>query len=200
MNILGEIAEKTRERIKEEKRRLPLAQLKARIRAQDRTPGNGASGNSADRGGGSFSLPPGAGSPGDILYLRGEEGVPSRGVIAPEFPYLKIAREYEAAGAAAISCLTEPYYFRGSDEYLRENRAGGRIPVLRKDFTVDEYMIYQAKALGASAVLLICASWRMASCGNTGSWQRSWALTPWWRPMMRGRLSGRLRPGRGSWG
>ena len=82
---------------------------------------------------------------------------PSKGVIAPEFPYLKIAREYEAAGAAAISCLTEPYYFRGSDEYLREIAQEAGIPVLRKDFTVDEYMIYQAKALGASAVLLICA-------------------------------------------
>ena len=82
---------------------------------------------------------------------------PSKGLIAPDFPYLKIAREYEAAGASAISCLTEPYYFLGSDRYLQEITSEVKIPVLRKDFTVDEYMIYQARAFGASAVLLICA-------------------------------------------
>ncbi|EET59819.1 indole-3-glycerol phosphate synthase [Marvinbryantia formatexigens DSM 14469] len=82
---------------------------------------------------------------------------PSKGIIAEEFPYLNIAKEYEAAGAAAISCLTEPYWFLGKDAYLQEIAAQVNIPVLRKDFTVDEYMIYQAKALGASAVLLICA-------------------------------------------
>ena len=70
---------------------------------------------------------------------------------------MKIAKEYEAAGASAISCLTEPFYFQGSDRYLEEITAAVNIPVLRKDFTVDEYMIYQAKAFGASAVLLICA-------------------------------------------
>ena len=147
MNILGEIAEKTRERIKEEKRQLPLAQLKARIRAQDRTPGNGASGNSADRGGGSFPFRRALEAPGISYICEVKKASPSKGVIA---------REYESAGAAAISCLTEPYYFRGSDEYLREIAQAAGIPVLRKDFTVDEYMIYQAKALGASAVLLIC--------------------------------------------
>ena len=68
-----------------------------------------------------------------------------------------IAKEYEQAGASAISCLTEPFYFQGADQYLREISAAVQIPVLRKDFTVDEYMIYQAKSLGASAVLLICA-------------------------------------------
>ena len=68
-----------------------------------------------------------------------------------------IAKDYEAAGASAISCLTEPYWFLGSDAYLKEIAAQVSIPVLRKDFTVDEYMIYEAKALGASAVLLICA-------------------------------------------
>ena len=82
---------------------------------------------------------------------------PSKGLIAPDFPYLAIAKEYEQAGASAISCLTEPFYFQGADQYLREIAAAVQIPVLRKDFTVDEYMIYQAKSLGASAVLLICA-------------------------------------------
>ena len=82
---------------------------------------------------------------------------PSKGLIAPDFPYVKIAREYEKAGASAISCLTEPYYFKGSDAYLREIASTVSIPVLRKDFTVNQYMIYQAKVLGASAILLICA-------------------------------------------
>ena len=82
---------------------------------------------------------------------------PSKGVIAEYFPYLEIAKEYENAGASAISCLTEPKWFLGSDEYLREIAESVSIPVLRKDFTVCEYQIYEAKILGASAVLLICA-------------------------------------------
>ena len=82
---------------------------------------------------------------------------PSKGLIAPDFPYLDIAREYESAGAGAISVLTEPKWFLGSNDYLREIAANVSIPCLRKDFTVDEYMIYQAKTLGAAAVLLICA-------------------------------------------
>lgn len=82
---------------------------------------------------------------------------PSKGLIAPDFPYLDIAMEYESAGAGAISVLTEPRWFLGSDEYLKEIAAKVKIPCLRKDFTVDEYMIYEAKALGARAVLLICS-------------------------------------------
>ena len=82
---------------------------------------------------------------------------PSKGVIAAEFPYLEIARSYEEAGAAAISCLTEPFYFQGQNDYLQEIAGIVTIPVLRKDFVVDPYMIYEAKILGASAVLLICA-------------------------------------------
>ena len=74
-----------------------------------------------------------------------------------DFPYVEIARDYEAGGAAAISCLTEPFWFRGRDAYLKEIVQNVSIPVLRKDFTCDEYMIYQAKAMGASAVLLICS-------------------------------------------
>ena len=82
---------------------------------------------------------------------------PSQGLIAPDFPYLQIAREYEQAGAAAISVLTEPEYFQGRDQYLAEIQKTVSIPVLRKDFTVDVYQIYEAKTIGASAVLLICA-------------------------------------------
>ena len=82
---------------------------------------------------------------------------PSKGLIAEDFPYLEIAKEYEAAGASCISVLTEPKWFLGSDEYLKEITSAVSIPCLRKDFTVDEYMIYEARLLGASAVLLICS-------------------------------------------
>jgi indole-3-glycerol phosphate synthase len=82
---------------------------------------------------------------------------PSKGVIAEDFPYVSIAKEYEAAGASCLSVLTEPKYFLGSDKYLQEIRQAVNIPILRKDFTVDVYQIYQAKVIGANAVLLICA-------------------------------------------
>ena len=82
---------------------------------------------------------------------------PSKGLIEPDFDYMKIAADYEYAGADAISVLTEPKWFLGSDEYLKEIAKKAGIPCLRKDFTVDEYMIYEAKVLGASAVLLICS-------------------------------------------
>ena len=78
-------------------------------------------------------------------------------MIDPDFPYLKIAKEYEAAGADCISVLTEPKWFLGSDTYLEEIANSVSIPCLRKDFTIDDYMIYEAKVLGASAVLLICS-------------------------------------------
>lgn len=80
---------------------------------------------------------------------------PSKGIIAQEFPYLEIAREYEEAGAAAISVLTEPKYFLGSSKHLQEISGAVSLPVLRKDFVIDSYQIYEAKVLGASAVLLI---------------------------------------------
>ena len=82
---------------------------------------------------------------------------PSKGVIAPDFPYIEIAKDYEAAGADCISVLTEPKWFLGRDQYLKEIAEQVKIPCLRKDFTVDEYMIYEAKLLGASAILLICS-------------------------------------------
>ncbi|WP_330364912.1 indole-3-glycerol phosphate synthase TrpC [Anaerovorax odorimutans] len=82
---------------------------------------------------------------------------PSKGVIDENFPYLQIAKEYEEAGASAISVLTEPYWFLGSNQYLKEISSLVNIPVLRKDFTVDSYQIYEAKLIGASAILLICS-------------------------------------------
>jgi indole-3-glycerol phosphate synthase len=95
--------------------------------------------------------------PGVSFICECKKASPSKGVIAEDFPYLQIARQYEAAGADAISVLTEPKWFLGRDNYLREIASAVSIPCLRKDFTVDEYMIYEAKVLGASAVLLICS-------------------------------------------
>ncbi|WP_417425098.1 indole-3-glycerol phosphate synthase TrpC [Hominenteromicrobium sp.] len=94
----------------------------------------------------------------DVSFIcECKKASPSKGLIAPNFPYLEIAKEYEAAGADCISVLTEPKWFLGNDEYLKEIAETVLIPCLRKDFTVDEYQIYQAKVLGASAVLLICS-------------------------------------------
>ena len=139
MNILEEIAEKTKQRIQEEKIRVSVEDLKSRIVKNE------------------ISFLEALKKEGMSYICEVKKVSPSKGLIAPDFPYLKIAKEYEAAGAAAISCLTEPYYFQGSDRYLEEITSAVKIPVLRKDFTVDEYMIYQARAFGASAVLLICA-------------------------------------------
>lgn len=140
-NILEEIAEKTRERIRKEKLQFPLDQLKILAEKAPQQP----------------SFLEALKKPGMSYICEVKKASPSKGLIAPEFPYLEIAKEYEAAGASAISCLTEPFYFMGSDTYLREITETVDIPVLRKDFTVDKYMIYQAKAFGAAAVLLICA-------------------------------------------
>ena len=94
----------------------------------------------------------------DIAFIcECKKASPSKGLIAPDFPYRRIAQDYEAAGANCISVLTEPTRFLGDDRYLSEIAAAVQIPCLRKDFTVDPYMIYEAKLLGASAVLLICA-------------------------------------------
>lgn len=142
MNILEEIAERTRIRVAEDKKRAPLADVRrdAEEAAKARTP---RAFENALRG-------------GDVAFIcEVKRASPSKGLIAEDFPYLAIARDYEAAGAAAISCLTEPYWFKGRDEYLSDIARAVEIPVLRKDFTVDEYMIYAASALGASAVLLI---------------------------------------------
>ncbi|RBP66687.1 indole-3-glycerol phosphate synthase [Alkalibaculum bacchi] len=95
--------------------------------------------------------------PGVSFICEVKKASPSKGVIAEQFPYVQIAQEYEQAGADCISCLTEPKWFLGSDEIFQEIRANVDTPMLRKDFMVDEYQIYQAKLMGADAVLLICA-------------------------------------------
>lgn len=144
MNILDQIAARTRERIAAEQRSLPLSEVRAAAE-QAAVERHAFLFENALRG-------------NDIAFIcEVKKASPSKGVIAADFPYREIARSYEAAGAAAISCLTEPDYFQGADRYLTEIVSDVTIPVLRKDFTVDEYMVYQAKAMGASAVLLICA-------------------------------------------
>lgn len=143
MTILDEIAARTKERIAAQMRRVPPAELRARAEALP-----------SDTG---FPFESALKKPGISFICEVKKASPSKGLIAPDFPYLQIAQEYEAAGASAISCLTEPFYFQGCNDYLREIAAHVSVPVLRKDFTVDSYMIYEAKLLGASAVLLICA-------------------------------------------
>jgi len=96
-------------------------------------------------------------APGLSFICEVKKASPSKGVIAENFPWLEIAREYEESGASAISVLTEPEFFLGSDKYLREISAAVKIPTLRKDFIIDQYQIYEAKLWGAKAILLICA-------------------------------------------
>lgn len=104
-----------------------------------------------------FSFEKALKAPGMSFICEVKKASPSKGLIASDFPYVDIAKDYEAAGAAAISVLTEPEYFLGSNEYLKEIRRHVSVPLLRKDFTVDPYQIFEAKVIGASAVLLICA-------------------------------------------
>lgn len=141
--ILDTIAAYAKERVAAAKAQVPLEEIKKQALSMD------------------FSI----GFPfekalreGDISFIcECKKASPSKGLIAEDFPYLAIAKDYEAAGASCISVLTEPKWFLGSDSYLKEIAEAVSIPCIRKDFTVDEYMIYEAKLLGASAVLLICA-------------------------------------------
>lgn len=148
--ILDEIAEKTRKRVEEEKNNIPFFEMR---REAERLAAELPKGNRPRL----FPFYQTLKSPGISFICEVKKASPSKGVIAEEFPYLEIAKEYELVGAAAISCLTEPYYFQGRDMYLKEITQHVKIPVLRKDFTVDPYMIYQARTLGASAILLICS-------------------------------------------
>lgn len=149
--ILDQIAEKTRARVAEAKRTLPLQTVRAQAEAL-------CGGEAAQKAVETLPFYRSLKQEGISFICEAKKASPSKGVIAETFPYVQIAQEYEAAGAAAISVLTEPFYFQGSNDFLKEIReAGVRIPLLRKDFTVDEYMLYEAKTIGASAVLLICA-------------------------------------------
>ena len=159
MNILEEIAGKTRERIEEEKRRCSPAEMKGLAEELLRSKKHGGAGalTGADNAAAGGRFYQALAAPGMSYICEVKKASPSKGLIAPDFPYLEIAKEYKAAGAAAISCLTHPFYFQGSDQYLWEIASEVDIPVLRKDFVIDDYMILQAAAYGAAAVLLICA-------------------------------------------
>lgn len=143
MNILEEIAEKTRQRVAKAKEKKPLEEMKKEAEALPAETG--------------FPFEQALAMEGVSFICEVKKASPSKGVIAPDFPYVEIAKAYEKAGARAISVLTEPYYFQGANDYLTEISRNVKLPLLRKDFTVDDYMIYEAKVIGASAVLLICS-------------------------------------------
>lgn len=142
-NILEQIAAHTKRRVEEQNKKKPLNQV---IKEANNLECN-------------------TGFPFEIAIKKEEisficeikKASPSKGIIDESFQYLEIAKEYEAIGASAISVITEPYWFKGNDECLKEIGKIVNIPLLRKDFTIDEYQIYESKILGASAVLLICS-------------------------------------------
>ena len=139
--MLDKIVEKTKERIEESKKVKSLDELKGEVKKleiyQD------------------FPFKQALSSEDISIIAEVKRASPSKGLIAEDFDYVAIAKEYEDAGVSAISVLTEPYFFKGSNDYLKEISKNVNVPLLRKDFVVDEYMIWEAKLLGASAVLLI---------------------------------------------
>ena len=141
MTILDKLAELSRERAQAEMAKVPEAALREQAKALGR--GNGEAFLSALK------------KPGISFICEIKKASPSKGLISPDFPYLKIAGAYERAGADCISCLTEPEYFLGSDQIFREIREQVSLPMLRKDFTVSAYQLDQARVMGANAALLI---------------------------------------------
>ena len=141
IDMLDEIVEKTKERLVESKKNKSLDELKDEVAKMNITQ----------------DFPFKEALSGDEISIIAEvkRASPSKGMIAEDFDYVFIAKDYEDAGASAISVLTEPYFFKGSNDYLKEISENVSIPILRKDFVIDEYMIWEAKAIGASAVLLI---------------------------------------------
>ena len=155
--ILDQLADYARYRVEQAKERKPLEEIREEALNASRKDVLSA-GTSAPDFPEPFRFEKALAADGDIHFIcECKKASPSKGLIAPDFPYLEIARQYEEAGASAISVLTEPKWFLGSPEYLREIAEEVTVPCLRKDFTVDPYMIYEAKLLGASAILLICA-------------------------------------------
>ncbi len=142
MTILDQLAEHARERVKIAETNVSLKKMKDLAYGLPR---------------GTFAFEHALKKDELTFICECKKASPSKGIIAEEFPYLEIAKEYEKAGADCISVLTEPKWFLGSNQYLKEITEAVKIPCIRKDFVVDEYMIYEAKLLGAAAVLLICA-------------------------------------------
>lgn len=148
--ILDDLAAATRARVARKKKEVPFETIKEQAlqiagqEAQFEFPFEKALQNATQRG--------------DIGFIcEVKKASPSKGIIAEDFPYLEIACDYERAGADCISVLTETDYFKGEDRFLREINDAVSIPTIRKDFIIDPYMIYEAKCLGASCVLLIAA-------------------------------------------
>lgn len=142
MTILDQITNYTKKRIEQTKKKTPFEQIKQQALLLPK---------------GDFAFEKKL-KKNDISFIcECKKASPSKGIIDPNFPYLQIAKEYEAANADCISILTEPKWFLGSNEYLYKIANTVSIPCLRKDFTIDEYMIYEAKVLKASAILLICS-------------------------------------------
>lgn len=142
MTILDQLAEHAAQRVAAAQQQLSPEALQHRALALPK---------------GDFAFEQALRKPGISFICECKKASPSRGIIAEEFPYLEIARAYQAAGADCISVLTEPKWFLGRDTYLKEIAETVSVPCLRKDFTVSDYQIYQAKLLGAQAVLLICS-------------------------------------------
>lgn len=140
--ILQEIAQSTRKRVNKEKSIKSLDDIKKEALALPK---------------GSFEFEEAVKKTGTSFICEVKKASPSKGVIAQDFPYVEIAKDYEKAGASCISVLTEPEYFKGDKLYLKEISEYVKIPLIRKDFVVDEYMIYDAKVHGADCVLLICS-------------------------------------------
>ena len=140
--ILDELAAYAAKRVDAAKQIMPLAQLRELATNLPK---------------GSFCFEQRLGTAELSFICEIKKASPSKGMISEAFPYCEIAREYEAAGADCVSCLTEPKWFLGSDEIFRAIRSQIAVPMLRKDFTVDAYQIYEAKCMGADAVLLICS-------------------------------------------
>lgn len=142
MNILKEIAAYAVKRVQQAERKMPLETVKEQALT---LPGK------------EFVFEHALRKPELSFICECKKASPSKGIIAEDFPYLKIAQEYEKAGADCISVLTEPKYFLGNDSYLQEIAQSVSVPCLRKDFVIAPYMIYEARVLGAAAVLLICS-------------------------------------------
>ncbi len=140
--ILDELAAYAKERVKNDKEKVSLEEMKRRALSLPK---------------GTFRFEKALKKKGGAVICEVKKASPSKGIISEDFPYLEIAKEYERVGADCISCLTEPKWFLGSDDIFKEIRSSVSLPMIRKDFTVDEYQIYQAKVMGADAVLLICA-------------------------------------------
>lgn len=139
--MLDKIIAKNEERLVEAKNAKSLDQLKEEVSKLDISD--------------EFPFKEALKDPEIAIIAEVKKASPSKGLIAEDFDYIEIAKDYEQAGASAISVLTEPYFFKGSNEYLKRIAENVHLPILRKDFTIDEYMIYEAKSIGASAILLI---------------------------------------------